>query len=311
MTPPLVSSPSAVKRQKVILDTDIGDDFDDANALGLLLASPEIEVIGVVVDYGNTPERAKVACRMLHEVGCDHIPVVVGRMTDDEFTRAHFYTKQFHWGEGFDQKKPIAQPAADFIIEQLYKHPHEIILMTIAPVTNFKDVLEKDPQALKMAKKVVSMFGAFYKGYAPNTAPCAEWNAKADAPASQLFAASGADITYIGLDVTIDVRLKKEYIQQFSYRNSPLTNAILALFTLSSIERKDPEPIIYDSVAVAFVLWPDLFKTRKTFVRVDDEGHTIIEESKAPNCRIAVEFDSPRFFGRYMDRMLTQNLMRK
>jgi inosine-uridine nucleoside N-ribohydrolase len=134
---------------------------------------------------------------------------------------------------------------------------------------------------------------------------------KADAPASQLFAASGADITYIGLDVTIDVRLKKEYIQQFAYRNSPLTNAILALFTLSSIERKDPEPIIYDSVAVAIVLWPEFFKTRKAFVRVDDEGHTIIDESKEPNCRIAMELDAPKFFERYMDRMLTQNLMRR
>jgi purine nucleosidase len=300
-----------MKKQKVILDTDIGDDFDDANALGLLLASPEIELIGVVMDYGNTPERAKVACRFLHEVGRDDIPVVVGRMTDDEFTRANFYTKQFHWGEGFDKCRPIAQPAADFIIEQLYKHPHEIILMTIAPVTNFKDVLEKDPHALKLAKKVVSMFGAFYKGYGPNTPPCAEWNSKADAPASQLFAASGADITYVGLDVTIDVRLRREHIQQFAYRNSPMTNAILALFTLSSIERKDPEPIIYDSVSVAFVLWPELFKTRKAFVRVDDEGHTIIDESKEPNCRIAMEFDQAKFFERYMNLMLTQNLMRK
>lgn len=300
-----------MKKQKVILDTDIGDDFDDANALGLLLASPEIELLGVAVGYGNTPERAKVACRMLHEVGRDDVPVAVGRFTDDDYTRAHLYTKQFHWGEGFDTTRPIEQSAADFIVEQLHKHPHEIILITLAPVTNLQDVLRKDPHALKLAKAVVSMFGAFYNGYGKNTPPCAEWNAKADAAASQAFAASGADITYVGLDVTIDVRLRREHIQQFAYRNSPLTNAILALLTLSTLERKDPEPIIYDSVAVSLVLWPEFFKTRKAFVRVDAEGHTLIDESKEPNCRIAMEFDQVKFFDRYMDRMLTQNLLRK
>jgi inosine-uridine nucleoside N-ribohydrolase len=300
-----------MKKQKVILDTDIGDDFDDANALGLLLASPEIDLIGVVVDYGNTPERAKVACRMLYEVGREDVPVVVGRQTDDPFTRAHFYTKQFHWGEGFDKKKPIEQSAADFIIAQLHKYPGEIILLTIAPVTNFQDVLEKEPDVLKMAKKVVSMFGSFYMGYSSHPLPCAEWNVKADIPASQQFSASGANIVYAGLDVTVFVRLKKEFLQQFAYRNSPLTDAILALFTLSSIERKDPEPIIYDSVTAGMILWPDLFKTRKAFVRVDDDGFTIIDESKAPNCEIAVSVDVGEFFNRYMDRMLTQNLMRK
>ena len=300
-----------MKKQKVILDTDIGDDFDDANALGLLLASPEIDLVGVVVAYGNTPERASVACRFLYEAGREDIPVVVGRFIDDEYTRAHLYTKQFHWGQGFEKKAPIAQSAADFIIEQLHNDPHEIILLTIAPVTNLRDVLEKDPNALKLAKRVVSMFGAFYMGYGSTQPPCAEWNAKADSSASQLFAASGADITYIGLDVTIDVRLRKDHIQQFAYRNSPLTNAILALFTLSSLERKEPEPIIYDSVAVGFLLWPELFKTRKAFVRVDDEGHTIMDESQEPNCRIAMHLEQAEFFERYMNRMLTQNLMRK
>ncbi len=300
-----------MQKQKVILDTDIGDDFDDINALGLLLASPEIDVIGVVVDYGNTPERAKVACRFLYEVGREDIPVVVGRLTDDEYTRAHFYTKQFHWGEGFDKVKPIEQSAADFIIEQLYRFPHEVVLLTIAPVTNMQDVLEKDPNALKMARQVISMFGAFYMGYSSLQPPCAEWNLKADAPASQLFAASGADLTYLGLDVTIDVRLRRDHIQQFAYRNSPMTDAILALFTLSSLERKDPEPIIYDSVAVGYLLWPDLFKTRKAYVRVDDDGHTIIDESKEPNCRIGMHLEEAKFFERYMDRMLTQNLMRR
>ncbi|MDA3865867.1 MAG: nucleoside hydrolase [Salinivirgaceae bacterium] len=301
----------AVKKQKVILDFDIGDDFDDANALGLILASPEFEVLGVVVGFGNTPKRAQVACRFLYEVGREDIPVVQGRQTDDEFTKKHFYTKQFYWGEGFDKVKPIKQSAPDFIIEQLKKYPNEVTLVTIGPVTNLGDVMDKDPNALKLAKRVVSMFGSFYTGYGNSPIPCAEWNVKADILASQKFMASNAKFEFVGLDVTTYVLLKEEIIKLMSYRNSPLTNSILALMTLSNHERSIKEPIIYDSVAIGLLLWPELFNTRKTYVKVDDQGYTVMDESKDPNCIIATSIDVKGFHEKYTERMLTQNLMRK
>lgn len=237
----LFVSNSFAQKQKVILDTDLGDDFDDANALALLLASPEIDIIGVVVDFGNTPKRAQTTCRLLYEVGREDIPVAVGRQTEINFTQTPFYTKQFYWGEGFDKVKPIKQSGADFIIEQLKKYPNEITLITIGPVTNMGDIVDKDPNALKLAKHIYAMFGSFYMGYGSSPVPCAEWNVMADTKASQKFASSGANLTFAGLDVTTFVRLKKESIELLQYRNSPLTNADLSLFALSSIERKDPQ----------------------------------------------------------------------
>lgn len=299
------------QKQKVILDFDIGDDFDDANALGLLLASPEVELIGVVVDYGNTPKRASLACRMLYECGREDIPVVIGRQTYDKRTLNHVYSNQFLWGEGFDKVKPIKQGGADFIIEKLRKYPNEINLITIGPVTNMGDIMDKDPGALKLAKRVYAMFGSFYMGYCIGTVPVAEWNAEVDPEASKKYAASGANIIYAGLDVTTYVRLKQDIIDLLNYRNSPLTNAVLGLMSLSNFERKTKEPIIYDAVTIGLFLWPELFKSRKAFVKVNDEGYTLLDETKKPNCEIATSIQVDEFLTKYTERMLKQNLMRK
>ena len=148
----------AGEKQKVIFDCDLGDDIDDAYALALILTSPEFEVLGIVLDYGNTPMRAEVACQLLYETGREDIPVVVGRKTNDR------NSNQFRWAENFSKLKPIKKSAADFIIENLKKYPNEVILFTVGPVPNMLDVVKKDPQALKLAKRIYSMFGSFYMG---------------------------------------------------------------------------------------------------------------------------------------------------
>jgi len=121
-------------KQKVILDTDLGNDIDDAFALALILSSPEFEVLGITLDHGLTDKRAQIACRILYETGLEHIPVAVGRPTPEvvgKNKQPARYAPQFYWGEGFDIKKPIEKPAADFIIEMLRKYPHEIKLLSL------------------------------------------------------------------------------------------------------------------------------------------------------------------------------------
>jgi purine nucleosidase len=296
----------SAQKQKIIFDCDLGDDIDDAYALALLLASPELDILGVVMDYGNTPKRAQIACKMLYETGRENIPVVIGRKTVNN------YSNQFYWAEGFDKIQPIKQDASDFIIEQLRKYPNEIILFTVGPVPNMADVLNKDPDALKLAKHVYSMFGSFYMGYGSSPIPSPEWNVRGDINASKKFVSSGAKITFAGLDITANVILKYELIEQLSNRKSPLTDAIVGLYSLWGFGRDTkPEPILFDAVAVSMVIWPELFKTRKAFVKVTDEGYTVIDESKEPDCEIGVSIDTKEFFKKYMDRLMKQNLMRK
>jgi purine nucleosidase len=294
------------QKQKVIFDCDLGDDIDDAYALALLLASPELDILGVVMEYGNTPKRAQIACRMLYETGRENIPVVIGRKTVDN------YSNQFYWGEGFDKVKPVNQGGADFIIEQLKKYPNEIILITVGPVPNMSDIIDKDPGVLKLAKHVYSMFGSFYMGYGSSSIPSAEWNVRADVNASKKFVSSGAKITYAGLDITTFVILKYELIELLSLRKSPLTDAVVGLYSLWGLGRSiKPEPVLFDAVAVSMIIWPELFKTRKAFVKVTDEGFTVIDESKEPNCEIGTSINTKEFFTKYTDRLMKQNLMRK
>lgn len=292
---------SAAEKQKIIFDCDLGDDIDDAFALAMVLTSPEFEILGLVMDYGNTPERARIACRMLYETGREDIPVVVGRQT-----REH-YSAQFNWGKGFDKVQPIEQSGVDFIIENLRRYPNEVILITVGPVPNMMDIIRKDAEALKLAKHVYSMYGSFYMGYGTGPVPDAEWNVRADVEASKLFSASGAKLTYAGLDVTTFVKWDEERRLRLLMRQSPLTNGLSALYTLWGHET----PTLYDCVAVGMVLWPDLFGTRPAHVRVIDGGFTVIDESQEPNCNIGVSIKTDEFLDRLMERYLTQNLMRR
>jgi inosine-uridine nucleoside N-ribohydrolase len=116
---------------KVILDTDIGDDIDDAWALAFVIAHKSFEPLGITVAHGNTPARAKMACKMLHLTGRSNIPVHVGRRTDQKE-----YSHQFVWAEDFGAKQPEAKKAADFIVETVKKNPGEVTLVAVGPLQN-------------------------------------------------------------------------------------------------------------------------------------------------------------------------------
>lgn len=305
---------SAIPKQKIILDCDLAGDIDDAFAVALVLASPEFEVLGLVMAHGDTAGRARVACRLLDEVGLERIPVVVGHATPSivgEQQGVAGASHQFAWGEGFTRVKPARQDAADFIIENLRKYPHEVILFTVGPVCNIQDVLQKDPEALKLAKRVVCMFGSFYMGYDTGPVPAAEWNVRADVAAAKLFAASGAHPLYVGLDVTTFVTLDEQSRTRLLDRDSPLTSALCSLYGLwRNEEYARPDPTLFDAVAVGTVLWPELFTTRPAHVKVIDGGYTVIDESQPPNGEIAMTIQKEEFLRRLMDRLLKQDLKR-
>src|SRR5262245_14103417 len=142
------------RTMKVILDTDIGDDIDDAWALAFVIAHKNFEPLGITVTHGNTPARAKMACKMLHLTGRGNIPVFIGRQTTQKE-----YSQQFTWAEDFNTKRPDAVKAADFIVETIRKHPGEVTVIAVGPLQNLADALRKEPQLAKLVKRVVLMSG--------------------------------------------------------------------------------------------------------------------------------------------------------
>ena len=305
----------SAQKQKIIFDCDLGGDIDDAFAVALLLSSQEdFEILGLCMDHGNTPGRGQVATKMLYETGLEEIPVYLGRHTPTvvgEDTQPEGRSTQMIWAEGFDKLQPKKKPAADFIIETLNKYPDEVILFTVGPVDNIGDVIDKDPEALKKAKKVISMFGSVRSGYGGGN-PSAEWNVRGSIAAAKKFMNSGANITLAPLGVTDHVIYPENYLMAVSMRQTPLTDAISALYSLW-FRHADwaTQPKMFDGVAIGMAIWPGLFEFEEMHIEVDDEGYTKEITGKTPNCTVGVKIDKDEFLKRMHHRIITQNFKRK
>lgn len=288
---------------KLIVDCDLGDDIDDAYALSLVLTSPEFDVLGVVADYGNTPERARMSAKLLSELKRKDIPVIEGRQTTS------FYAPQFYWSKGYDGSQQITKGVNKFYKEIVQKYPGEVVLLTLGPVPNMQDILKKDPSILSKFKHVYSMFGSFYMGYERDVVPDAEWNVKADIPAAKAFIAAPKNVTLIPLDVTTFVKLHKDNREMIAMRHSVVTDFLSSCYPLwRHMSYATHTPTLYDAVAVGSILWPDLFTYRKAHVNVTDDGYTTITEGAKPNATVALGINDNEFVKRMMDRLILQNL---
>ncbi|HUD66413.1 MAG TPA: nucleoside hydrolase, partial [Candidatus Sulfotelmatobacter sp.] len=137
---PLVpgTPPASAAKTKIIIDTDIGDDVDDAFAVGLALTSPEVEILGITTAWGDTQLRARLVDRLLAETGSAGIPVAEGIRTQSKtpFPRAR-------WAQAGPPAKPHPQ-AVDFLLDSIRKNPAGITLIAIGPLTNVGAAIDRD-----------------------------------------------------------------------------------------------------------------------------------------------------------------------
>lgn len=292
---PAAATPQTPGRMKVILDTDIGGDIDDAWALGFAMLSPDIDLVGVTIGDQNTPARAKVACKLLHAGGRDEVPVAVGRKTSDtpEF--------QFTWAEDFTAKQPIAQPAADFIVETVRRHPGQITLVAVGPLQNVADALRKEPKLGTMLKRVVLMSGSI----GPNawtSSPIPEWNVVESTSDAQVVYAAGLPLTTVPLDSTTYVTLKDEERAQLKKRDSAVTRALESLYRLW-IESPSSRMTLHDQLAIAETVRPGAFFARKDTlpVVVDDKGYTKVDVARGKPAAVCFEPKRDEFMRFYIE----------
>ena len=284
-------------KAKIVLDTDIGDDVDDAFALALALESPEIDLVGVTTAWGDTALRARMVRRMLSETGRTDIPVAEGIVTK---SRAAF--SQARWAQrGPDRGKRI--DGVEFLLKQLRMNPGEITLVAIGPLTNVGAAIERDPATFKLVKRVVLMGGSVRKGYAdvgyePDRGPQPEYNILSDVEAATRLFTSGVPIFMMPLDATI-LKLDELKRDLLFKQGTPLTDALTLLYHQS--ER--PVPTLFDAMAVAYVIRPELCPVTKLRIEVDKDGWT--REGKGePNVSVCLESDSEKFFRFAMPRWM-------
>lgn len=266
------------------------------------------------MDHGYTDGRGKIGSKMLYETGFENIPIYLGKHTPGvvgQDTALAGPNCQDLWAAGFDLANPNPQPADEFIIETLNKYPDEVILFTVGPVDNIEDVIDKDPEALKNAKQIVAMFGSIEKGYGLSDTISPEWNVRANIRASKKLMNSGANILLAPLDATAHVILNPAYLHAITARDTPLTDGLGALYSLW-YQHADwaQKPVMFDGVAIGMVLWPELFETREAYIYVDDEGFTLEDKKKSPNCSFATSIQVDEFINRMSRRIINQDYKR-
>ena len=185
-----------VRPAKVIVDTDVGDDVDDAFAIDLALASPEMKILGLSSAWGDTELRARMLDRMACETGRGEIAVQAGIPTKS--TTAF---SQASWAKAGRQR--AHGDAVTFLLDQIKAQPGEITLLALGPLTNIGAAIDRDPKTFRKLKRVVLMGGSIYRGYgAPGAPPEPEYNIARDPGAAQKLFRSGVPIFMLPLDST-------------------------------------------------------------------------------------------------------------
>jgi len=298
-------------RQRVILDTDIGDDIDDVFALGIALASPELEIAGITSAWGDTALRARMIDRVLCETGREDIPVYTGVATHRADAAAF---SQAPWAEAGAPHKPRGNDdAVGFILDEARRHPGEVTLIAIAPLTNIGAAIDRDPAGFRMLKRVVLMGGSVLRGYdadgAPGvtTKPSAEYNIAMDPAAAQKLFRSGVPIFMMPLDST-QIAFDAAHGAEFAKISTPLTDSIEVLTAEWSQGTRRNEPTLFDPVAVAFAIDPKTCPTTPEHIEVDDKGFTRVTPG-SPNAQACLTAHPDAFYALAMPRLLTQRLV--
>jgi purine nucleosidase len=286
--------------EKVIIDTDVGDDVDDAFALALAVKSPELEILGVTTTFGDTRARARIVDRFLGEVGRGEIPVLAGKAAATKGPMS-----QRKYGEGEHFTKSSHGDAVEFLLDQIRKHPGEITLVAIGPLMNVGAAIDKDAATFRKLKRVVLMGGSIRRGYgdfgytAP-VPPIPEWNILNDVASAQKLFAAGVPVFVMPLDST---QLKMDEVKRaflFS-QGTAVTDQLTVLYHLWGQET----PTLFDPMTIAFVLRPELCPVQGLHIRVDEKGFTR-EEPGAVNAQVCLDSNSEDFFRFYLKRVATR-----
>ena len=298
---------------RILLDCDPG--HDDAIALVLALASPEVELLGVTTVAGNqTLEKTTAnAIRVLEFVGRNELPVAAG--ADRPLVREQVVASNVHGETGLDgpdlpppQASPLEQHAADFLAEKIREHGGAVTLVPTGPLTNVALLLALHPDA--RPERIVLMGGAIAEG---NVTPAAEFNIWCDPEAAARVFASGIDVTMIGLDITHKALFTPAHAEKLEGRVGAMVSELLRFYGEfhRTVYNFDGSPI-HDAVAVAHVLRPGLVETDRLNTEIDIEselcrGRTVVDvwrrSGREPNSNVGVNIDAEGFLTLLIERL--------
>ena len=294
--------------QKIILDTDIGDDIDDALALAFAIMSDKIDVLGVTTVFKNAAQRAELACCLLEALGRTDIPVYAGigktllqSIPDWEQVAASHRPRQM---EVLTQQQPSVKPkpenAVDFIINTVMASDGDITLVPIGPFTNIAAAFTLEPRLAE--KTEICMMGGATDRVRP------EWNALCDPEATRVVFGTGVPITMVGLDVTTKCIMNYDQVEAIGAVERPINRICFELIHLWGGNNPEPRPTLHDPLALATLIDPPFCETREMRIEVETQADHLrgatVPVTGEPNTSVCVSVDSTRFMD-YFVKTLT------
>ncbi|MCE9563907.1 MAG: nucleoside hydrolase [Planctomycetes bacterium] len=309
-TPVNAAPPKAIP---VVIDTDIGADIDDAFALALAVASPELEIVGITtVGRGGPPDpyvqhiskerdedRAWLVCRFLTQVGRKDVPVAPGADPQPKSEIDWQIQYRRHPAAIFNRTlKPTKESAVELLTKLAKEKDGELVVIAIGPLTNIASFIKEQPEAAKRVKRFVLMGGSVAVGYDGKPKPEAEWNIKTDIAAAKAVFTSGLPLTVVPLDATATLKLEKKQREAIFAANSMLTWQVQNLYELWGQET----PILFDPAAVMATFDDKHFTWNSLRLEVSDNGMTLVKDGKV-NARVATAVKAEEFTAAVVERL--------
>ncbi|HTV69827.1 MAG TPA: nucleoside hydrolase [Rhizobiaceae bacterium] len=303
-------------RHRIILDCDPG--VDDAIAILLALASPEIDLVGITAVTGNKdlPLTARNALRICAIAGRQDVPVHAGSLRP----LMGPYRRKWQSVHGEDGLCDLDLPgtpgalatehAVDFIIRQVLAAPGEISLCAIGPMTNIALAILKQPEIVPAVRSIVFMGGAaFCPG---NSTPRAEFNFVVDPEAAEIVLSAGIPLVMLGLDVTQKAKIEESHVAAFENGGSNASAAIGAMLRAYGSN----DPCLHDPCAILYYLTPEQFSGVEAHVQVlqhpaEARGSVVAavserhRDGRATNCQVVTDCQVQPLFALLLQRLAT------
>ena len=303
----------------IILDCDPG--HDDAIAMVLALASPELDVKAITASAGNqTPDQTlRNVLRMLTLLGRQDIPVAGGARKP--LMRELIIAENVHGESGLDGPAlpepdftPQACTAVELMAKTLRESPQPVTIVATGPQTNVALLLNSHPELHDKIARIVLMGGAMVLG---NWQPAAEFNIYVDPEAAEIVFQSGIPVVMAGLDVTHRAQIHGLDIERFRQVGNPVATIVAELLDFFMEYHKDAKwgftgAPLHDPCTIAWLLKPELFTSVERWVGVETQGKytqgmTVVDyyflTGKQPNTTVLLDIDRERFVDLLVERL--------
>jgi purine nucleosidase len=249
----------------VILDTDIGDDIDDALALAAALQSPELKVLAVTTVLQQGPRRGDLTYRILEMYGRTDVPVGIGAEQTLLGKPNNDFVKQTDQLPADYHMPGPRRNGVQLMVDTIMKAPEKVTVLAYGPTTNVALALRAEPRIKDKIERIVLMNGVFFRAGL-------EYNTYRDPEASEIVYNSGLPVVAVGLDVTMKCMLTLAQLDQMeksSYENVRFLRKLIASWQNGNAQQR---PVLHDPLAILVTFRPELVETETGAVEVETKG---------------------------------------